>query len=289
MKILILGGNGQLGRSLISTLWNSETDLLAPLRSDLDVTDFEKLKDYLITTHPDVVINATAWTNVPGAESDPDGATKLNAEAVGNIATTCSLIGALLVHISTDYVFDGESDEPYKETDGANPLNAYGKSKLLGESAIQSSSLKDFYIVRTSWLYSKFGKNFVKTIAMKALNGEPSSITDDQFGVPTFAGDLAVAIKSLIEERPVPGIFHFSNTGETNWFEFGSAIYELLGADRKLVSPRKTEGGELRRPKYSVFDLTKWKTSKLSPLVDWKIRLEKELPSIIEALKSEAN
>ena len=288
MKTLILGSNGQLGRSLISSQWDTDVVILSPTRNELDVTNFENVNNFLSESKPDVVINATAWTNVPAAESDPDGAHKLNSEAVGNLASQCRLIGALLVHVSTDYVFSGQKLVPYTESDATSPLNVYGKSKLAGEKAIQDSGLKDFYIVRTSWLYSRYGKNFVKTIANKALSGEASSITNDQYGVPTFAGDLAKGIQSLISARPESGVYHFSNTGKTNWFEFGSAIYELLDRELDMVTARTTESSELQRPSYSVFDLSKWERSNLSPLIDWKVRLAKELPLIVEALKSEA-
>ena len=288
MKTLILGSNGQLGRSLTSSQWDTDVEILSLTRNELDVTNFEKVNNFLSESKPEVVINATAWINVPAAESDSDGAYWLNSDAVGNLASLCQLIGALLVHVSTDYVFDGKKQAPYTESDATSPLNVYGKSKLAGEKAIQNSGLKDFYIVRTSWLYSRYGKNFVKTIANKALNGEASSITNDQFGVPTYAGDLAKGIQSLISSKPESGVYHFSNTGKTNWFEFGSAIYELLGKDLDLVTARATESGELQRPSYSVFDLSKWERSKLSPLVDWKARLENELPQIVETLKSEA-
>lgn len=288
MKILILGSNGQLGRSLTTSQWDTDAVILSPTREELDVTNFESVKNFLSQTKPDVVINATAWTNVPGAESDSNGAYKLNTEAVGNLASQCQFICALLVHVSTDYVFDGNKQEPYTESDATSPLNVYGKSKLAGEKAILDSGLKDFYIVRTSWLYSSYGKNFVKTITNKALSGESSSITNDQFGVPTYAGDLAAGIQSLISSRPESGVYHFSNTGKTNWFEFGSAIYEFLGRDLNMVTARATESGDLQRPSYSVFDLSKWERSNLSPLIDWKVRLEKELPHIVEALKSEA-
>lgn len=288
MKTLILGSNGQLGRSLTSSQWDTDVEMLSLAREDLDITNFELVKSFLSENKSDVVINATAWTNVPGAESDPSGAYKLNSEAVGNLASQCRSIGALLVHVSTDYVFDGKKQAPYTESDATSPLNVYGKSKLAGEMAIQNSGIKDFYIVRTSWLYSRYGKNFVKTIANKAVNGEASSISNDQFGVPTYAGDLAKGIQSLITSKPESGVYHFSNTDKTNWFEFGSAIYELLGKDLDLVTARATERGELLRPSYSVFDLSKWERSNLSPLIDWKVRLEDELPLIVEALKSEA-
>jgi dTDP-4-dehydrorhamnose reductase len=267
--------------------WPEGTELLSPTRSDVDVTQANSLENCLRDFKPDYVINATAWTDVPGAESNPEGAMLLNAEAVKNMALLCKKFSATLIHISTDYVFDGRGSVPYRETDETNPLNNYGKSKLAGEEAIIGSGLKDFYIIRTSWLYSRFGKNFVKTIARRAMKNEISAIIDDQFGAPTSAGDLASAILSIIKINPDSGIFHYSNSGVTNWFEFGSFVYKLSESDTALVTPRRTEESELQRPAFSRFDLSKWESSGLPTPPEWRESLERELPRILQSIKEE--
>ena len=285
MRVLILGGTGQLGRSLLEISWPKGTELLSPTRHDVDVTHAHSLENYLRDFKPEFVINATAWTDVPGAESNLEGAMLLNAEAVSSMAQLCKELSATLIHISTDYVFDGQGNVPYRETDETNPLNNYGKSKLAGEMAIASSGLKDFYIIRTSWLYSRFGKNFVKTIARRAVKNEISAIIDDQFGAPTSAGDLANAILSIVKFKPDSGIYHYANSGVTNWFEFGSSVYELLNADTALVTPRQTEVSELQRPAFSQFDLSKWVSADLPRPPEWHESLQRELPSILQSIR----
>lgn len=287
MKVLILGATGQLGKSLSEISWPEEVELLTPSSRDVDVTEKDSLEKYFKEFEPAFVINATAWTDVPGAESNLEGALLLNAEAVESMARLCKELSATLIHVSTDYVFDGQSQTPYGEADQTNPLNNYGKSKLAGEEAITNSGLKDFYIIRTSWLYSRFGKNFVKTIARRALSNESSVITDDQFGTPTFAGDLASAILSIITLKPTPGIYHYSNSGVTCWFEFGKSIYELSEADLALVSSRKSETSELKRPNFSQFDLSKWVLAGLPTPPDWRDSLRHQMPSILQTIKEE--
>lgn len=287
MRVLILGGTGQLGRSLLETSWPEGTELSSPTRNDVDVTKANSLENCLRDFKPDYVINATAWTDVPGAESNPEGAMLLNAEAAKNMALLCKEFSATLIHFSTDYVFDGRSSVPYRETDETKPLNNYGKSKLAGEEAITGSGLKDFYIIRTSWLYSRFGKNFVKTIARRAMKDEISAIIDDQFGAPTFAGDLAKAILSIMKINPESGVYHYSNTGVTNWYGFGSSVYEILMADTSLVTPLRTEMSELQRPAFSQFDLSKWMSAGLPTPPEWRESLKRELPRIFQSIKEE--
>lgn len=287
MRVLILGGTGQLGRSLLEISWPEGTELLSPTRNDVDVTQANSLENCLRDFKSDFVINATAWTDVPGAESNLEGAMLLNAEAVKNMAQLCKELSATLIHFSTDYVFDGQVNVPYRETDETNPLNNYGKSKLAGEEVILSSGLRDFYIIRTSWLYSRYGKNFVKTIARRAIKNEGSAISDDQYGAPTFAGDLAQALLSIIKIKPESGIYHYSNSGVTNWFEFGSSIYDLSGTEAALVTPRRTEVSELHRPAFSQFDLSKWESAGLPTPPEWRESLQRELPRILKSIREE--
>lgn len=287
MKVLLIGGSGQLGHSLQEVEWGPSIEVFAPSSRELDVRIPSAVSRYIAHTQPSFVINASAWTNVPGAEIEYDEALKLNSEAVKNIAIACKENKSALVHISTDYVFDGLKSAPYRESDLCNPLNAYGKSKLAGEQEIVSSGLQDYFIIRTSWLYSKHGKNFVKTISRKALAGDPVSITNDQYGSPTFAGDLASAIVALVSDSPGSGIYNFSNTGIASWFELGQEIYTNLGSDVNLVSAKETEESELRRPAFSPLDTSKWLETGLYPLTPWRESLEREIPTIVTAIQEE--
>lgn len=288
MKILLIGGSGQLGKSFQELAWDASTQLVAPSRGGLDITDALSIQECMNETNPDVVINTAAWTDVPGAEFEPDKARKLNSEAVRNLANACREIHATLVHISTDYVFDGEKGSPYLETDACNPINSYGATKRAGEVEIIDSSLEKYFIIRTSWLYSRHGKNFVKTIAKKALIGEKVTITNDQFGSPTYAGDLARAISRLVVNPPEFGIYNYSNSGVVSWFDFGKEIYELLDKNAELVQPRKTESSDLRRPNYSPLDLSKWETTGVSEVVVWKDSLSREIDSIVSEIRKES-
>ena len=287
MKVLLIGGSGQLGQSLQKIDWDASIEMVAPSSKELDVKIPSEVTKYIKNLHPSFVINASAWTNVPGAENQYEEALKLNSEAVRNIAIACKEVESGLVHVSTDYVFDGMKGSPYTELDLCNPLNAYGKSKRAGELGIISAELQDYYIIRTSWLYSKYGKNFVKTIARKALASEPVLISNDQFGSPTFAGDLASAIAALVSHSPNTGIYNFSNTGVISWFELGQEIYRNMGLNVNLVSPKETEESDLRRPAFSPLDTTKWQTLGLYPLTPWQDSLRNEIATIVAAIEEE--
>jgi dTDP-4-dehydrorhamnose reductase len=245
------------------------------------------VSDFVKKLQPDYLINASAWTNVAAAETEVKGATELNAEAVENLANVCRAADIPLVHVSTDYVFDGLKGSAYSEKDIPNPQSSYGKSKYLGEQAISNSGATFFYVIRTSWLYSDHGKNFVKTIVAKALSNQSVSIVDDQFGSPTFAGDLAAGIASIIKVKPEYGIYHFSNSGKISWFDFGRAIYEELGTDVALVTSRKTDATELKRPVDSTLDTKKWHDSNLLLIPKWRDSLKGEMPSIQKTVERE--
>jgi dTDP-4-dehydrorhamnose reductase len=289
VKVLLIGGSGQLGKSLLGLSSSNAIELISPTSKVLNVSNFQSVSDFINEVEPECIINASAWTDVQGAERDISGAMTLNATAVEHLTQICKRIGASLVHISTDYVFDGEKGAPYLENDPVHPLNTYGKSKLAGEETVAASELEKYFIIRTSWLYSRYGKNFVKTIAQRALSNERCSITDDQFGSPTFAGDLASAILALVQNPPSSGIYHYSNSGTASWFEFGCQIYSELGIDQSFVAPRSTESSELPRPRFSTLDLSKWAKENLSNIYSWQESLHRELPSIVAAIEKEKN
>ncbi len=286
MKILLIGGSGQLGQSLQRAVWPDDCQLIAPSRDELDITSSTNLELYFKIQKPDVVINSAAWTDVVGAEGNSDQCFAVNADGVEKLVRFAKENSSTFIHISTDYVFDGTKNVPYSEEDSPKPLNTYGKSKLAGESIIQDSGLQ-YYILRTSWLYSKFGRNFVKSIARKALLNESATITDDQFGSPTSANDLATGIVSIVSQKPPYGTYHFSNHGSTSWYEFGRKIYELLGKDPSQVTPRSSELDSVARPMRSSFNLSKWADSDLAGLISWEESLRINLPEIVAELEKE--
>ncbi len=285
-RVLLLGGSGILGSEVLLLLQNQNIDYVAPTSSDLDITDKDKVFKFVSDFRPTWIINCAAWTNVDGAESSFEDAIKLNEIAVGNVGVAADLFECKVIHISTDYVFDGESSEPYLETSQVHPLNKYGESKLLGEQALLEA-LPSAFVVRTSWLYGVSGKNFVKTIAGKALRREDAKVVSDQVGSPTSARDLAIGILSILKNQPEPGIYNYSNRGSCSWFELAQKIYEIVGANNGLVHP--ISSGSLsfiaKRPKYSLLSKEKWLSAGLSEVPNWEDSLQLIMPEIISELQ----
>lgn len=289
-RILLLGGSGILGSEVLVQLQQGNIDYIAPLSSDLDVRNRDNLESYISEFKPNWIVNCSAWTNVDGAEDHFEAALELNAIAVKYIADLANKYGCRVIHISTDYVFDGESSQPYNEDAPVSPINRYGQSKLKGENFLLEVLPDGAYVIRTSWLYGASGKNFVKTMAKKALHNETAKVVDDQEGSPTSAQDLAKGIIELIERKPQPGIYHYSNMGSCTWFELAQSIYKKVGADSKLVSPISSSTLDLKvkRPKYSLLSKEKWKSAGLSEIPKWESSLETLLPEIlVEIQKSE--
>jgi dTDP-4-dehydrorhamnose reductase len=285
-RVLLLGGSGILGTEMLRVLQNEKIEYAAPRSSDLDIRNRGQVIESLNDFRPTWVINCAAWTNVDGAEDSFVAACNLNGLAVENIAIAAESIGCKVIHISTDYVFDGKSKTPYRENSPVNPLNKYGESKLKGEVALQAL-LNKGYVVRTSWLYGVSGKNFVKTMAVKALRHEPVRVVDDQVGSPTSARDLAVGIMSIIRIQPAPGTYNFSNEGSCSWFELARYIYENVGASPELVEATNSASLNLKakRPKFSLLNKEKWKAARLSAVPNWDSSLESALPEIVAELK----
>ena len=285
-RVLLLGGSGILGSEVLLLLQNENIDYVAPTSSDLDITDKDKVLKFVSDFRPTWIINCAAWTNVDGAESSFEDAIKLNEIAVGNVGVAADLFECKVIHISTDYVFDGESSEPYLETSKVHPLNKYGESKLLGEKALLEA-LPSAYVVRTSWLYGVSGKNFVKTIAGKALRREEAKVVNDQVGSPTSVRDLAIGIFSILRNQPESGIYHFSNLGSCSWFELAQEIYEIVGANKELVHPIASEKLTFiaRRPKFSLLSKEKWIAAGLTEMPKWKDSLQLLMPEIISELQ----
>jgi nucleoside-diphosphate-sugar epimerase len=291
IRVLLLGGSGILGSEVLSRLKTENMDYVAPSSSDLDVRDKELLMKFILDYRPNWVINCSAWTNVDGAEESFQEALELNERAVRNIAEMAKHIACSVIHISTDYVFNGDSPEPYAEDALVMPLNKYGESKLRGERALLEVIPAEAYVIRTSWLYGVKGKNFVKTIAMKAMRGEPARVVEDQVGSPTSARDLAEGISGLLSKHPLPGIYNFSNNGKCSWFELAQTIYRNVGTDPELVEAIMSSSLSLnaRRPKYSLLSKRKWESSGLSLIPEWEISLRQILPEIIREIKLTEN
>ena len=229
MKILVLGSKGQLGQCLYDQLLSTDHDVVYTSRDQLDIADFNRTKRRLLELSPDVVINATAYTAVDKAEKDHEVADLINHLAVANIAGACHELACWLIHISTDYVFDGRSNVPYKEDDQTNPQGVYGKTKLQGEKAIQSSGCRHV-IIRTAWVFSEYGNNFLKTMLRLGAERSELRIVGDQVGCPTYAQDIAKAIITILEsfksKEVTSCLYHFSGNFCCSWAVFSKAIFD---------------------------------------------------------------
>lgn len=227
MKVVVTGAKGQLGMDLVNLLASKRYDVYGYGRNELDVTNFHQVKQVISEVKPDVVIHAAAYTKVDQAESEPDQAFLINAYGTRNVAVASEEVGAKLVYISTDYVFDGKATIPYNEFAPTNPQSVYGKSKLAGEQFVRDLHSK-FFIVRTSWVYGKHGNNFVKTMLNLSQERDELMVVHDQIGCPTYAVDLANYILELIRTEKY-GVYHISNSGHCSWYEFAKAIFEETG------------------------------------------------------------
>ena len=267
MKILITGAYGMLGSDLRETLKNFE--LICTGSKDLDITDEEKVMDFITEKSPDLVINAAAYTAVDDCETNYDEAYAVNAIGPRNLAIACKRQDIPLIHISTDYVFDGSKRTPLMENDKLGPQSAYGKTKLAGEEFIQENTDK-YFILRTAWLYGLHGGNFVKTMLDLAETHDEITVVNDQIGSPTYSLDLAVAITNLLQSDKY-GIYHVTNEGECSWYDFAKAIFEFSNIDVNVI-PVSTEEfpRPAPRPHYSVLDNKKWNASGFVPMRDYK-------------------
>lgn len=259
-KILIIGGNGQLGNCFrkLAPEYEDRFEFDFTDSQTLNIIDRDQVSDYFYDFKPDYCINASAYTAVDLAETESEKAFAVNADGVGNLAEACAENKTIFIHISTDYVFDGETNISYSEDDFTNPQGVYGASKEKGEDLAMDLQPKTI-ILRTSWLYSEFNKNFVKTMLHLFEVKEELGIVDDQFGQPTNANDLAQAVMNIVEkETKTYGIFHFSNYPETTWFNFAQKIADISGSKIKL-NPIKTSEfpTAAKRPKRSTMSLDK--------------------------------
>jgi dTDP-4-dehydrorhamnose reductase len=274
-NILITGANGQLGNCLrdLAADFQDKYNFYYTDVAELDITDAEAIEKFVADKGIDIIINAAAYTAVDKAEDEVELAYCLNRDAVRNLAEVARNHNCLLVHVSTDYIFSGESCKPYMETDTPAPQSVYGASKLAGEQAIMESGCRAL-VIRTSWLYSEYGNNFVKTMLRLGTERESLNVVSDQIGGPTYAGDLAKVIFRLIEVAPIEekvGIYHFANEGVCSWYDFAKAIMEF-GGKKCDVNPIFTSEypSKARRPSFSVFNLRKTKTTTKMDIPYWR-------------------
>ncbi len=278
MKILVTGANGQLGRELRTVLERDfpgqtiYTDI-----EELDLTDEAAVKRFVADNDISHIVNCAAYTAVDRAEEDKALCHKINVEAVRNLANAAFESGAKVVHISTDYVFDGRTYRPYNEADKVNPVSQYGTTKRQGETALIALA-PDSVIIRTAWLYSPHGKNFVKTMLHLGATQNEIRVVADQIGSPTYAGDLAEAIgKVLASHQWVPGIYHFTNSGVASWYDFTKAILEIAGVEGCNVKPIPTEDypTAATRPFFSVLNTSKIRATYNAETPYWRDSLVK--------------
>ncbi|WP_438348924.1 dTDP-4-dehydrorhamnose reductase [Paenibacillus sp. FA6] len=274
MRALVTGAAGQLGTDVVTNLRNSGHDVFACARNELDITDLVQCQQVISQYQPDVVIHCAAYTAVDAAETDIDGAYRANAVGTRNIAVAAESTGSKLIYISTDYVFDGTSMEPYQEYDNTNPQSIYGKSKRAGELLVQSLSSR-YFIVRTSWVYGIYGNNFVKTMLRLGQEMPSLKVVHDQKGSPTYTVDLANYLLELMSTEKY-GIYHASNSGACTWYEFTQAIFEearQLGINI-IAQPEPCSTDEFPRPAHrpanSVMEHLAIRTNGFQDLRPWR-------------------
>lgn len=257
-----------LGHDLIKVL-DERHDLIPTTSKTLDITKKEQTIDYICNEKPDIVINSAAYTDVDGCEENPELAFSVNGQGVRNLALACKEAGCPIVHISTDYVFDGSASEPIPEDGEIGPISVYGKSKLEAEEAIREI-LDKYFIIRTAWLYGVNGRNFPKTMLELAENHSEITVVYDEVGTPTYTLDLAEGISQLIE-TDYYGVYHLTNSGSCSWCEFARYIFEIAGKEVKVIPVTASEFARpAPRPSYSVLDNKNWIEKGFKPLRDYK-------------------
>lgn len=279
-SVLVTGAGGMLGSDMVPALVAAGHDVTACTRADLDITDPGACRDR-VRGH-DVVVSCAAWTDVDGAESDEAAARSINGAGAANLADACAARGAVMVQLSTDYVFDGTASTPYDEDAPLAPVSAYGRTKAAGEHAVRER-LERSYVVRTAWLYGAGGGNFVATMARLATEHDTVSVVVDQCGQPTWTADVAGAVARLIAGGAPYGTYHATSSGQTTWNGLAKATFEGLGLDPGRVTPT-TAAAFARpapRPAYSVLGHRRWSQAGIEPIRDWRAALTEALPTVL--------
>ncbi|GAA1887347.1 dTDP-4-dehydrorhamnose reductase [Streptantibioticus ferralitis] len=278
---LVTGAGGMLGQDLCSVLAHCGEKVTALTRADLDIVDPDAVLKS-VRGH-DVVVNCAAWTDVDGAEAAEEAATAVNGTGVRHLAAACAGVGSRLLHVSTDYVLPGDATEPYAESAPTGPVNAYGRSKLIGERAVAELLPKNGYTIRTAWLYGEHGPNFVATMLKLAARRDTLDVVDDQHGQPTWSYALAQKLAELgqaaLAGRAPAGVYHGTASGSTTWLGLARAVYRLSGFDPDRIRPTNSSAfpRTARRPAYSVLGHDRWGAAGLDPLGDWRHALAQAL------------
>jgi dTDP-4-dehydrorhamnose reductase len=280
---LVTGAAGLLGQDLVCLL-EARGEQVTPLaRADLDITDRTAAAAAVTAAKPDVVVNCAAWTAVDAAEAHEDAALAVNGHAVAGLATACADLGAALVQVSTDYVFDGTARSPYAENAEPAPRSAYGRTKLAGERAVRAALPGTGYVVRTAWLYGAHGPNFVRTMIRLARSGAAPAVVGDQRGQPTWSADVARQIHALVTSGAPAGVYHATSSGETTWFGLASEVFKIISPERKMVTPTTSAASPrpAPRPAYSVLGHDAWAAAGIAPIGHWRDALHRALPALL--------
>ena len=282
MRILVTGASGQLGQEFQNNVSKSKDDFYFTDETELDITNKTHIFNYVLENQIKLIINCAAYTDVNGSESNKKLAIKINSESIKNLVEICEEQKLKMIHLSTDYVYDSNNINPIKEDSNINPINYYGFSKREGEKIIEKSS-SDLIIIRTSWLYSMYGNNFVKTMIKKGEKGGKIYVINDQFGCPTYSKDLVDCTLNIIgsDKLNKHKIYNFSNEGYTNWYDFTKKIFELKEINCSIISvDSKNYKSIARRPKYSVTDKSRIKDNFNINIRKWEDALEEFITNI---------
>lgn len=285
MKVLVTGGYGMLAQDVVRELETRGHTVIAQDRDTLDIMDLPALQVRLNELQPDALVNCAAWTAVDAAEENEAAAFALNAVAVQNLARAARRTGTRLVHVSTDYVFDGSDPQPYQASDPVSPLGAYGRTKAAGEWAARTEA-PDTLIVRTAWLYGRGGQCFPKTLAGVLEKNGQASVVNDQHGQPTWTGDVARVIGDLLESGAEGGTYHATSSGQTTWWGFTRAIAQTIGKDPDVVEAVTSEQfiRPAPRPEWSILGHDSLKQAGITPIGDWKERWSVAAPEVLSTV-----
>lgn len=290
MTRLIIGANGQLGSAFRTIFAEKRIEYVPVTRDKIDISDEKQVASYISNLSPSIIFNCAAWTDVDGAEINKKSAEDVNVTAVKYLAKAASSANANFIHISSDYVFSGDSNVPWEVFSERSPKTVYGMTKASGEDILIGEFASISRIYRTSWLYSRFGHNFAKSIVKAVLKDESDiKVVDDQMGQPTSAIELADKIFESVEANVPMGVYHATNSGSVTWFDFAREIVLLVGGNVERVKPISSADLNRRaqRPSYSVLSSNCWATTSVNPMDSWAIALQREMPQILLSVKSE--
>lgn len=288
---LVTGAGGMLGQDVLARLVATADDAVGLDRRSLDITDPALVRAAVRQHRPDIVVNCAAWTAVDDAEEHELDALQINGDGARNLAEACARAGASMLHVSTDYVFRGTATIPYGEDDPTDPINAYGRTKLAGETAVRATLPESGYVVRTAWLYGAGGSNFVRTMIGLERTRDTIDVVDDQRGQPTWTADLADHLvrlgRAAVAGAAPAGVYHGTSSGEATWFDLARETFRLVGADPDRVRPT-TSADFIRpaaRPAFSVLGHDRWRRAGIAPIRDWRTALADAIPALTAGVR----